>query len=74
MEMLNLGMGCVVFPSQEVAALSPTPRAPRAAQYMTAMGLWRPQMGPGDPGPVPASSCNSCMNCQSCPLLGSSGK
>ena len=31
-EMLNLGMGGVVFPSQEVEALSPMPRAPRAAQ------------------------------------------
>ena len=67
-EMLNLGMGHVVFPSQEVVALSPMPRAPRAAQYMAAMGLWRPQMGPGDPGPVPASSCNSSMNCPYCCL------
>ena len=49
-EMLDLGMGHVVFPSQEVAALSPAPRAPRATQYMAAMGLWRPQMGPADPG------------------------
>ena len=22
--------------------------------------------GPGDPGPVPASSCNACMNCRYC--------
>ena len=61
MEMMSLGQ--VVFPSEEVAALSTTPRAPRAARYMAAMGLWRPQSGPGDPGPVPASSC---MNCQYC--------
>ena len=33
-EMLALGMGRVVFPSEEVAALSTTPRAPRAAEYM----------------------------------------
>ena len=33
---------------------------------MTAMGLWRPQMGPSDSGPVPASSCNACMNCRYC--------
>ena len=59
-EMLDLGMGHVVFPSEEVTALSPAPRAPRAAQYMAAMGLWRPQTGLGDPGPVPASSCNAC--------------
>ena len=63
MEMLDLGMGHVAFPSQEVAALS---LAPRAAQYMAAMRLWRPQMGPGDPGHVPASSCNVCMNCRYC--------
>ena len=35
-EMLNLGMGHVVFPSQEVAALSPTPREPAT------LGLWCP--------------------------------
>ena len=62
-EMLNLGMGRVVFPSEEVAALS---TASRAAQYMAAMGLWHPQTDPGDPGPVPASSCNACMTCRYC--------
>ena len=65
-EMLNLGMGRVVFPSEEVTALSMAPRAPRAAQYMAAMGSWCPQTGPGDHGPVSASSCNACMNCQYC--------
>ena len=42
--------------------------APWAAKYMymAAIGLWHPQTGPGDPGPVPASSCNTCMNCQYC--------
>ena len=65
-EMLDLALGHVVFPSQEVVALSPAPWATRAAQYMAAMGSWRPQMDPGDPGPVPASSCNACMNCQYC--------
>ena len=65
-EMITLGMGRVVFPSEEVAALFTPPRAPRAAKYMAAMGLWRPQTGPGDPGPVPASSCNACMNCRYC--------
>ena len=34
--------------------------------YMAAMGLWRPQTDPGDPGPVPASSCNASMNCRYC--------
>ena len=51
-EMLDLGMGRVVFPSEEVAALSTTQRVPRVAQYMAVMGLRRPQTGPGNPGPV----------------------
>ena len=37
----------------------------RAAKYMTAMGR-RPRTGPGDPRPVPASSCNACMTCNTC--------
>ena len=65
-EMMSIGIGRVVFPTNEIADLSSTPRAPRAAKYMAAMGLWRPQTGPGDPGPVPTSSCNSCMKCQYC--------
>ena len=65
-EMLSIGMGRVVFPAEEIADLFPAPRATRAAMYMAPMGLWRPQMGPGDPGPVPASSYNACMNCRYC--------
>ena len=65
-EMMSIGMGQVVFPAAEVADLSPAPRAALAARYMTAMGLWRPRTGPGDPGPVPASSCNACMTCRYC--------
>ena len=61
-----LGIGQMVFPQAEVADLSPAPRAARAAKYMSAMGLWRPQTGPGDPGPVPASSCRTCMTCEYC--------
>ena len=65
-EMLSIGMGRVVFPAEEIADLYPAPLAMRAATYMAAMGLWRPQTGPCDPGPVPASSCNACMNCRYC--------
>ena len=61
-----LGIGQSLFSRAEVADLSPAPRAARAASYMSAMGLWRHQTGPGDPGPVPASSCRSCMNCRYC--------
>ena len=56
-EMMPIGMERVVFLAEEIADLSSAPRAPREAKYMAAMGLWRPQTGPGDPGPVPASSC-----------------
>ena len=57
-EIMVLGIGQTMFPQAGVAA--------PAAKYMAAMGLWRPQTGPGDPGPVPASSCRSCMNCKYC--------
>ena len=42
--MMALGLGRSVFPGDEIDALSPAPRAHRAAPYMSAMGLWRPQM------------------------------
>ena len=45
-----LGIGQTMFPQSEVADLSPSPRAARATKYMSAMGMWPPQMGPGDPG------------------------
>ena len=49
-QMMVLGIGQTMFPQAEVADLSPAPRAARAAKYMSAMGLWRPQMGPVIPG------------------------
>ena len=61
-EVLRLVVGPVAFPSAAVDSLSPVPRAPRAANYMSAMGLWRPLGGPSGPGPLPASSCDSCIN------------
>ena len=64
--MMALGIVQSLFPRTEVDDLSPAPRSARAASYMSAMGLWRPQTGPGDPGPVPASSCRSCVNCKYC--------
>ena len=53
LEMMSIGIGHVVFPTNEIADLSTTPRVPRAAKYMAAMGLWRPQMGPVIPGQCP---------------------
>ena len=64
--MMALGLGQSLFPRVEVDDLAPAPRAARAASYMTAMGLWHAQTGPGAPGPVPLSSCRSCMNCKYC--------
>ena len=63
-EMMSIGVGHVVFPAEEVAKLSMTLRAQRAAKYMTAMGLWCPPSGPGAPGPLPTSTCASCMRCE----------
>ena len=65
-EVLRLAIGPEVFPSKAVDVLSPVPRAPRAAHYMLAMGLWWPPGGLCAPGPLPVSSCNSCMNCTNC--------
>ena len=65
-DMMDLGIGQMVFPHDEVASLSPAPRAARPARYMLAMGLWHPQMGQADPGPVLASTCHSCMTCDCC--------
>ena len=45
--MMAFGLGQSLFPRVEVDDLSPAPRAAQAASYMSAMGLWRPQMGPG---------------------------
>ena len=65
-EILRLAVGPVVFPSAMLDVLSPVPRAPRAAHYMSAMGLWQPPDGPVVPGPLPVSPCNSCMNGTHC--------
>ena len=64
--MMALGLDRSVFPGAEVDALSPAPRARRAAPYMSAMGLWRPQENPSAPRPAPTPSCNSCRNCKDC--------
>ena len=64
--MMALGIGESLFPRTEVDDLLAAPQAARAESYMSAMGLWRPQTGPGDPGPVLALSCRSCMNCKYC--------
>ena len=64
--MMALGLDRSVFPGAEVDALSPAPRPRRAAPYMSAMGLWRPQENPSAPRPAPTPSCNLCRNCKHC--------
>ena len=51
--MMALGLDRSEFPGAEVDALSPAPRARRAAPYISAMGLWRPQENPTAPRPAP---------------------
>ena len=48
--MMALGIGQSLFPRAEIDDVSPAPREARAASYMSAMALWRPQTGAGDPG------------------------
>ena len=55
-EVMRLAFGEESFPSDAMNAVSPVPRAHRAAQYMASLGLWR---SPGDPGPLPLSACNN---------------
>ena len=62
-EIMDLDIGQMVSPHDEVAGLSPAPRAARTDKYM---GLWRPQTGQTDSGPVPASTWRSCMSCGCC--------
>ena len=52
-EMMSIGVGHVVFPTEGVADLSMTPRAQRAAKYMTAMGR-RVRVLPGQYQHLPA--------------------
>ena len=61
-EVMRLVFGQEQFPSVAIQAISPLTRVRRVA----AMGLWRPPVGPGAPGPVPNSSCNNCMRCANC--------
>ena len=64
--MMALGLDRSEFPGAEVDALSPAPRARRAAPYISAMGLWRPQENPTASRPAPTPSCNLCRNCKYC--------
>ena len=64
--MMALGLDRSEFPGAEVDALSPAPRARRAAPYISAMGLWRPQENPTASRPAPTRSCNLCRNCRYC--------
>ena len=49
-EVMRLAFGEELFPSDAVNAVSPVPRALRAAHYMALMGLWRPPVAQVIPG------------------------
>ena len=70
-EVMRLAFGMEQYPADAKQAVLPSSRVRRAADYMTAIGLWRPTDSPGVPGPLPESSCNDCMMCVNCfPKLG----
>ena len=52
--------------SSQVLHLALVPRVHCVATQMAAMGLWRPPVGPSDPGPTHVSSCSNCLGCTDC--------
>ena len=50
-EVLDSVFGREFFPSGVVDDAAPVPRVLWASTQMAAMGLWRPPVGPGGPGP-----------------------
>ena len=65
-EVMRLALGPELFPSEVVNVVAPLPRVHRTATQMSAMGLWRPPVGPGVPGSMPVSSFNNCTGCSDC--------
>ena len=65
-EVLRLAFRQDQYPSEAIQSMAPSPRARRAAHYMAAMGLWRPQGSQDAPGPMLTSSRNDCMLCNNC--------
>ena len=65
-EVMQLAFTHEPFPSEAVQSVAPSHRVRRAAHYMSAMGLWRPPITQGAPGPLLTSSCNACMMCSDC--------
>ena len=54
------------FPTQAMRHALPTGGVRRAAHYMTAMGLWRPPIAPGNQSTLPGAACEACMSCCNC--------
>ena len=65
-EVMCLAFGHEPYPSEAVQSVAQSPRVRRAANYMAAMGVWRPPGSQGALGPLPTSSCNACMMCADC--------
>ena len=53
---MRLAFGPEIFPSEAINVVAPVPQVHRAATQMSAMGVWRPLVGPGVPGPMPGYS------------------
>ena len=47
-------------------ATSDAYRVRRTAQYMMAMGLWRPPVDTEMRGPLTSATCNACTSCRDC--------
>ena len=55
-----------LFPSGAVDDAAPVPHALRASTQITSMGLWRPSVGPGSPGPNTVHQGENCPGCPMC--------
>ena len=55
-EVMRLAFGPAIFPSEAINVVALVSQVHRAATHMSAMGLWRPPVGQGAPGPMPGYS------------------
>ena len=67
MEVMQSVFGWEYCPSQSIDDAVPVPWVNCAFTQMAAMGLWRPPIGPGGPGPITAHHNIDCTACAVCP-------
>ena len=65
-EVMRVVHGRRPFPTDVMQQVVPSYRVRRAAQYMAAMGSWRPPTTQEVRGPLPLATCNACMSCSDC--------